>query len=70
MKGLFDDEIVPVPDSSEIIEHFGKSRGFNTPAKVANEMIREARLWQGKNPDKNVLEVITPDWQEYVRANL
>lgn len=70
MKGLFDDELVPVPDCTDLIGYFGKRRGFDTPAKVANEMIREARVWQGKNPEKDVLEVITPDWRDYVRANL
>ena len=70
MKGLFDDELGPVPDCTDLIEHFGKRRGFDTPAKVANEMVREARAWQSKNPDKDVLEVITPDWRDYVRANL
>lgn len=70
MKGLFDDELVPVPDCTDLIEHFGKRRGFDTPAKVANEMVREARQWQGKNPDKDVMDIITPDWREYVRTNL
>ncbi len=51
-------------------EHEAKGGGLNTPAKVANEMVREARAWQGKNPDKDVLEVITPDWRDHVRANL
>lgn len=70
MKRLFDDELVAVPDCTDLIELIGRRRGFNTPAMVANEMVREARIWQGKNPDKDVLEVITPDWREYVRANL
>ena len=70
MIGLFDDILVPVPDCTDFIEHFGRRRGFDTPAKVANEMVREARTWQRKNPGKDVLEVITPDWRDYVSANL
>ena len=70
MIGLFDNILVPVPDCTDLIEHFGRRRGFDTPAKVANEMVREARAWQRKNPGKDVLEVITPDWRDYVSANL
>ena len=70
MAGLFDDEIVPIPDCTEFIEHFGKERGYDTPVRVANEMMREARAWQRKNPGKDILEIITPDWRDYVNANL
>lgn len=67
---LFDDVLVPVPDCADLIEIFGRRRGFNTPSKVANEMVREARVWQRNNPGKDVLEIVTQDWREYIKANL
>jgi hypothetical protein len=69
MAGLFDD-MVPVPDCTEAIELYGRRLGLNTPSKMANEMLREARQWQREHPDGDVLDVITPPWKEYIKANL
>ena len=70
MAGLFDELIVPIPDCTDLIEHFGKERGFTTPSKVADEMLREARKWQRTHPEHNVSEVMPPNWKEYIEANL
>lgn len=70
MAGLFDDEIVPIPDCTEFIEHFGKERGYDTPARVASEMLREAREWRRKHPGRDVMEIVTSPWQGYIRANI
>ena len=69
MNSLFDD-IVPVPDCAEAIELYGKKMGLNSPSKMANEMVKEAREWQNRNPDKDVMEIITPEWKEYIKANI
>lgn len=70
MMGLFDDLIVPIPDCTDFIEHFGRKRGYDTPEKVANEIMREARKWLGEHAGRDVTEIIPPNWQEYVKANL
>lgn len=70
MKGLFDDEIIPIPYCQDFIDDFGKERGYDTPQKVANEIMREAKKWQGEHPGVDLMEIITPDWREYVKANL
>ncbi|MBR4533908.1 MAG: hypothetical protein IKO85_05125 [Bacteroidaceae bacterium] len=69
MSGLFDD-VATIPDCSDLIDTFGRKRGFNTPVKVANEMMREARLWQERHPNEDVCEVIPPNWKEYVQQNI
>lgn len=43
---------------------------FKRPIDVAEEMVREAKLWQQKHPDRNVMEIITPDWKEYIKSRL
>lgn len=62
----FFDEIVPIPECSELLE---MSR-LKTPQQLANEMAREAKQWQEKHPDRNVMKIITPDWREYIRSRL
>lgn len=70
MVGLFDDQIVPIPECSDLIESYGRQHGINKPEGIAREMLHAARLWQSRNPGKDVMEIITPDWKEYVRANI
>lgn len=55
-------EIVPIPDCSFLMD----VTGLGTPIEVANEMVREARVWQENNPGKDVMDVITPEWKEYI----
>ena len=31
---------------------------------------REVRVWQQKHPDRDVMEIITPDWEEYIKSRL
>ena len=44
--------------------------GLRTPTEVANEMVREAQVWQENNPGKDVMDVITPEWQEYINHKI
>lgn len=61
------DEVIPIPDCSEIMKMMKK---YKRPIDIANEMVREANLWQQNNPDKNVMEIITPEWKEYIKSRL
>ena len=38
--------------------------------EVANEMVREARVRQENNPGKDVMDVITPEWKEYINHKI
>ena len=59
-------EIVPIPDCSFLMD----VTGLGTPIEVANEMVREARVWQENNPGKDVMDVITPEWKEYINHKI
>ena len=67
---LFDGQVVPIPDCTDLIEFFGKRSGFNSPLKVADEMLREARMWQDSHPKESVLDIIPPNWKEFIKANI
>lgn len=62
----FIDEIVPIPECSGLMA----MSGYKTPQALADEMVREARIWQKRNPGKDVMEVITPDWKEYINHKI
>jgi len=59
-------EIVPIPDCTFLMD----VTGLRTPTEVANEMVREARVWQENNPGKDVTDVITPEWKEYINHKI
>ena len=40
------------------------------PIDVADRMVQEVRVWQQKHPDRDVMEIITPDWEEYIKSRL
>lgn len=44
--------------------------GLRTPTEVANEMVRKVRIWQEKNPGKDVMDVIIPEWKEYINHKI
>lgn len=45
----FIDEIVPIPECSGLMA----MSGYKTPQALADEMVREARIWQkGRKPGK------------------
>lgn len=60
------DEVIPIPECSGLMEMMKLKR----PIDVANEMVRAAKLWQQKHPDRGVMEIITPDWKEYIKSRL
>lgn len=62
----FIEEIVPIPDCTFLMD----VTGLRTPTEVANEMVREARVWQENNPGKDVMDVITPKWKEYINHKI
>ena len=70
MRGFFDDQITPIPDCTDMIETYGARHGIKNPSEIASEMLKEARLWQSRNRGKNVLEIITPEWKDYIKENL
>lgn len=63
---FIDDEIVPIPECSGLMA----MSGYKTPQALADEMVREARIWQKRNPSKDVMEIITPDWKEYINHKI
>lgn len=62
----FIDEIVPIPECFELMAMCG----YKTPKALADEMAREARIWQKRNPGKDVMEIITPDWKKYINHKI
>lgn len=63
---LFGDEVlVPIPECSSLaLELYG------TPERIAQLTIEAARRWEQQHPGKDVMEMISPDWRQYVKANL
>lgn len=61
---LFD--IEPIPECAYLID----GEKYRTPKDVANEMLRECKVWQKNNPGKNVMDIIAPDWAKYIEQNL
>lgn len=70
MQGFFDNQIIPIPDCTELIALVGRKRGITSPSGIASQMLREARLWQARHPNRDIMEIITPDWREYIKQNL
>lgn len=61
---LFDD-VVPIPECSQrSIEIWG------SPERVAELTLEGARTWKRKHPGQDVMQIIPPDWKEYIKANL
>ena len=50
------DDIIPIPECSGLM----KMTKFKRPMDLANEMVREVKLWQQKNPDCDVMEIVSP----------
>lgn len=63
---LLFDEVVPIPECSGLMEMMK----LKCPIDVADRMVQAARVWQQQHPDEDVMEVITPDWQEYIKSRL
>ena len=79
---LLFDEVIPIPECSELM----KITKLKRPIDVADRMVQEVRVWQEKNtgrgvlgndlpwqqkhPDRDVMEIITPDWEEYIKSRL
>ena len=59
-------DIEPVPECEYLID----GRRFKNAADVANEMLHECRLWKKRNPGKNVMDIVTPEWAKYIQQNL
>lgn len=60
------DEIIPIPECSGLME----MTKFKRPIDLADEMVREAKLWQQKHPDRDIMDIITPEWKEYIKSRL
>lgn len=69
MNSLFDD-VPAIPDSTDFLNYEPFKRKYGTPDKIASEMLDEAKRWKRQHPDKNVLDVVTPTWREYIKFNL
>lgn len=63
--GLFDD-VIPIPECDALID----GKRYRTPGDVAQEMLRECRVWQKNNPERDVMDIVTPDWAMYIKQNL
>ena len=63
---LLFDEVIPTPECSELM----KITKLKRPIDVADRMVQEVRVWQQKHPDRDVMEIITPDWEEYIKSRL
>lgn len=69
MNSLFDD-VPAIPDSTDFLNYEPFKRKYGTPDKIASEMLDEAKRWQRQHPYKNVLDIVTPTWREYIKFNL
>ena len=69
MNSLFDD-VPAVPDCTDLLNIEEIRRKYRTPDKIACKMLDEAKSWQQRHPDKNVLDIVTPQWREYIKFNL
>lgn len=69
MNSLFDD-VPAIPDCTDFLNYEPIKRKYGTPDKIASEMLDEAKRWQRQHPDKNVLDIVTPTWREYIKFNL
>ena len=63
---LLFDEVIPIPERSELM----KITKLKRPIDVADRMVQEVRVWQQKHLDRDVMEIITPDWEEYIKSRL
>jgi hypothetical protein len=70
VKESFDFHVRPNPKATIEDEALIDGKRYKTPGDVAQEMLRECRLWKSKNPDKDVMDIITPDWANYIKQNL
>ena len=60
---LLFDEVIPIPECSELM----KITKLKRPIDVADRMVQEVRVWQ---QNRDVMEIITPDWEEYIKSRL
>lgn len=58
-------DIEPIPECESMLD----GKRYRKPGDVANEMLRECRLWQKNNPSKNVMDIIPPNWVKFVKQN-
>lgn len=70
MGGLFDNLVTPIPDCTDLLERYGVRHGIKSPTAIAREMLKEARLWQSRNKGEDVMEVIPPEWKDYIKENI
>lgn len=60
-----DDAFVPIPECDDLMLKI-----YGTPENIARLMIEAARKWKRQHPGMDVMEVIAPNWKEYIRVNL
>lgn len=58
-------EVVPIPSCEYLV-----CEKYPTARAVADEYLREVRLWKSRNPQKDFHTIISPEWVAYVEANL
>ncbi len=63
-------EVPVIPDCTDLLNVSFIKLKYKTAAKIADEIVREARQWQSQHPNMDVMEIITPEWRDYVRYNL
>lgn len=66
MQLSFEFDVIPIPECSGLME----LTKFKRPIDLANEIVREAKLWLRKYPDGDVMDIITPEWKEYIKNRL
>lgn len=62
----FVEDLTPIPDCAFLME----ITGYKTPREVADEVIKEAKMWVKNNPEKDVRSILTPEWIDYVIERL
>lgn len=67
---LFADE--PVPDSADYLLQMINLDGkkFRRKEELAREYLHQLKLWRAKNPEMDVLDIVPPDWIDYVKQNI
>lgn len=67
---LFDNE--PIPECADYLLQMINLDGkkFRRKEELAREYIHQLKLWRAKNPAKDVLDIVPPNWIDYVKQNL
>lgn len=67
---LFEDE--PIPECADYLLQMINRNGkkFRRKENLAREYIHQLKVWRAKNPTKDVMGIVPPNWINYVKQNI